>query len=220
MTTPPEIVPAQSPRQKQPAALTIIGLLIALGIPEAVVVFLRHGLLRSEIIFWTLTLVVFLYVLFVEKRPLSSIGLRKPTLGTFGWAILAAVVSVLGMGLIYGVVFPFLHLQPNTSAMAQLLALPFGARLLLVLRAAVFEELVYRGYAIERLTELTGSRLLAAVISLILFTIAHANFWGLAQLLIAGFGGLILTVLYLWRRDLACNMLSHFLTDGAGFLLR
>jgi uncharacterized protein len=219
MTAQPEASATPPVPQKPPAAVALVGLLIALGIPEAVVLFLPHGLARSETIFWALTALVLLYVLFVEKRPLSSIGFRKPRFSTFGWAIVAAVVSVLGIGLIYGVVFRMLHLQPNTAAMTRLLALPWGIRLLLVLRAAIFEEIVYRGYAIERLTELTGNRTLAAVIALILFTVAHAQYWGFAQLLIAGFGGLVLTILYLWRRDLACNMLAHFLTDGSGFLL-
>ncbi|MCI0365378.1 MAG: hypothetical protein L0219_16035 [Phycisphaerales bacterium] len=31
--------------------------------------------------------------------------------------------------------------------------------------------------------------------------------------------GLVLTALYLLRRDLASNMLAHGLTDGVGFLL-
>jgi hypothetical protein len=36
---------------------------------------------------------------------------------------------------------------------------------------------------------------------------------------VAGFGGAILTGLYLLRRDLGSNMIAHFLTDGVGFLL-
>ena len=86
-------------------------------------------------------------------------------------------------------------------------------------RAAVFEELFYRGFAIERLADLTGRRWFAALISLGMFTFAHLGYWGWTHLIIAGFGGLVLTALYLMRRDLASNMIAHWLTDGVGFFL-
>jgi hypothetical protein len=40
-----------------------------------------------------------------------------------------------------------------------------------------------------------------------------------SQLIVVGFGAVILTELYLLRHDLASNMLAHFLTDFIGFLL-
>jgi hypothetical protein len=86
-------------------------------------------------------------------------------------------------------------------------------------RAAVHEELFYRGFAIERLAEITGLLWLAGLISVVAFTYAHLSYWGWAHLIVAGYGGLVLTVMYLWRRDLASNMIAHFLTDAVGFLL-
>jgi membrane protease YdiL (CAAX protease family) len=83
----------------------------------------------------------------------------------------------------------------------------------------VFEEIFYRGFVIERLNELTRLRWLAALISLTAFTLAHLNGWGWAHLMIAGFGGMVLTALYVFRRDLASSVLAHFLTDAGGFLL-
>jgi len=42
-----------------------------------------------------------------------------------------------------------------------------------------------------------------------------------AQLVVAGYGGAILTALYLWRRrKLSANIVAHWIGDGAGFLLR
>jgi membrane protease YdiL (CAAX protease family) len=87
-----------------------------------------------------------------------------------------------------------------------------------VLRAAVFEEICYRGYPIERLSELIGSKWLAGILAVLVFTLAHAGYWGWDQLIIPAFGGIVLTVLYLWRRDLGSNMIAHFVADGAGFL--
>jgi membrane protease YdiL (CAAX protease family) len=38
-------------------------------------------------------------------------------------------------------------------------------------------------------------------------------------MVVVGFGAVILGLLYLWRRDLICNMIAHFLVDLAGFLV-
>ena len=38
-------------------------------------------------------------------------------------------------------------------------------------------------------------------------------------LLVAGFGGGLLTALYMARKDLSANMLAHPLTDGVGLIL-
>jgi len=117
------------------------------------------------------------------------------------------------------VVFPLLHLAMNASALSQMASLPIWLNVLIAARAAVFEEVFYRGFAIERLTALTHIRWLAALISLAAFTYAHQNTWGWTHLIAAGFGGLVLTALYLRRRYLASNMIAHFLTDVVTSLL-
>jgi membrane protease YdiL (CAAX protease family) len=87
-----------------------------------------------------------------------------------------------------------------------------------IVRAATFEEIYFRGFAIERLTEMVGSRPVAAAISLVTFSAEHVSYWGWAHLVVASFGGAVLTGLYLWRRDLGANMIAHLLTDAVGFL--
>lgn len=125
-----------------------------------------------------------------------------------------------GMASIYLVIFPALGLSPNEAGTAAVKALPFWFRVCIIVRAAVFEEMFFRGFMIERLTEITcGRRLSAAAISCALFTWLHLGYWGWAHLMVAGFGGVVLTALYLWRRDLTANIIAHLLTDAVGFLL-
>lgn len=172
-----------------------------------------------ELPWWILVAVMLVYVVFVERMPLASIGLKKPTWMSLVWGIVAGLTLFAGAGLIYAIVFPALHLELDQKAAAGIVETPFVYRLALVTRAAVAEEILYRGYPIERIKELTGSPVLAAVISWGMFTYAHLGYWGWAQLLIAGFGGLVLTIMYLWRRDLASNMIAHFISDAISFLL-
>jgi membrane protease YdiL (CAAX protease family) len=215
----------QATRSNTRRAQIVVGLLLSLGgakLPlgawgERLGVF--GPLLGREALWWVLVVVLLLYVLLVERQPLSSIGFRR-----FGvWGVLIAIstgiLMVVGIVLIFTVVFPALHLQMNTGLMNRLLATPFWYRFLLVTRAAVAEESLFRGYAIERLEELTASRSLAGCVSWAVFTIAHLGAWGWAHLIVAGFAGVLLTVLYLWRRNLWLNMIAHWIADGAGFLV-
>jgi membrane protease YdiL (CAAX protease family) len=72
------------------------------------------------------------------------------------------------------------------------------------------EELLYRGYAIERLSMLTGTRWLAAAISIAAFGLAHIPAWGTGFALAADLPfGIVMTLFYLWRRDLLANILAH-----------
>lgn len=209
-------------RQSLARSLGAAALLVILSLP--IPGWLVHGESVSaqgwrEVVFWALTLVLLAYVLLVERRPLSSIGLKRANWKTAVFGVLGALVMVGGMAFIYMVIYPALGLSPRESAMAAVTALPFWLRALIILRAAVFEEMYFRGFAIERMTEILGSRWGAAAISFVAFTAEHLGYWGWAHLMIAGFGGAILTGLYLWRRDLGANMIAHLLTDAIGFLL-
>ena len=111
-----------------------------------------------ELVFWALTLVLLAYILLVECGPLSSIGLKRPNWKTAAFGALGALVMVGGMAFIYMVIYPALGLSANKPGMAAVTALPFWLRVMIVVRAAVFEEMYFRGFAIERLTDILGSR--------------------------------------------------------------
>jgi membrane protease YdiL (CAAX protease family) len=87
-----------------------------------------------------------------------------------------------------------------------------GVTTLAVVRAGISEEVLYRGYAIERLQAITGSKWVAAGVSLVLFAGFHFR-QGWAGMLLALVLGAVLTAFYLWKRDLLANMVGHFLVD-------
>lgn len=201
-----------------------LGLASAFGLPELHLGrFLAPGqdLLSKgvgELIFWLIGLAIVGYVIAVERRPVSSIGLRQPDWKTFVYGLLGAIVMFASVILSFSLIFPLLGLKMNQQAMEQITSTPLWFQTLIFLRAGVVEEILYRGYAIERLQELTGSKWIAALLSIVIFTWAHLAGWGGAQLIVVALGTIILALLYLWRRDLICNMLAHFLVDLAGFL--
>ena len=202
----------------------LIGLVIALGLPFAHLGDLGKKysglgpLWGGEAVWWGLFVVVLLYVLLVERRSLSSLHFVRPRVMDLVAGAIAAIVVIVGIGVMFNFVLPALHLTV-TQRLSALMSAPFLFRVLLVTRAAFVEETLFRGYGFERITELTGSAGLAAIVTFALFTLAHYSGGGWGQVLIAAWGGFVITALYVWRRNLWANILCHWLTDAAGFLL-
>lgn len=89
--------------------------------------------------------------------------------------------------------------------------------------AAFGEEMVYRGYLLNRLGDLTGFTTLGWAISLLavaaFFGMVHA-YQGASGILLAGFSGLVQGLAYLaTKRNLWVSIICHGVTDTAGFIL-
>lgn len=144
-----------------------------------------------------------------ERLPLSSIGIRFDRLGrSLGWGVLLAALSIVAAVVCLAVYSAIGVSYGEGEGISR--ALPVTA--LVVVRAGIAEEVFYRGFAIERLQSLTGSKWIAAAISLVLFAAFHFR-QGLAGVVLAFALGAVLTGFYLWKRDLIANMAGHFLVD-------
>lgn len=166
------------------------------------------------IIHWFNLAALIAIVVFGERRSLASIGLRPIRWWTIPAGLLAGVVITL----LSGALVSALRLSPDVQFVSYLQSLPFVTRLLLVLTAGVFEETLYRGYALERLTMIWGNKWAAAVVTVAFFTFAHLPVVGIAHLLPVGIVSVLVTLLYLWRRDLILNIAAHATIDAIGLL--
>jgi uncharacterized protein len=88
----------------------------------------------------------------------------------------------------------------------------------LVLVVAVAEEIIFRGYLILRLTNVTGSTTAAVVLSSLIFALGH-GYEGTAGVVTVGFLGLVFAVVYVWRRSLVAPIVMHFLQDFVTIIL-
>lgn len=111
----------------------------------------------------------FLLVVYQEKRKLSTIGLSTTHFFKNVY---------LGWGL--GALFAFEGLITNAIKYRGLLFIPMGlsildlTRMLLIsLMTAFSEEVVFRGYIMNRLNEISKNELVSNLISAILFSIIH-----------------------------------------------
>lgn len=205
--------------------LALIGIVLALGLPMLGLGRLIApgdsigAALVREAVWLGLGALVILWVLLVERRPLASIGIRRPTWGTLGWGLAGMVALMASVMLSLAVILPALGLSQNMTRTGAIASLPLWLMTATLVRAGVVEEILYRGYPIERIEEMTGSIWLAALIPGAVFILAHLASWGGAQLIIVGLGTVFMTALYVWRRDLICVMIAHAATDLVGFML-
>lgn len=188
----------------------LIGLIVFLSIPFLLQLMPLTYML-AELGFWLLLLVMILWIYFVEKRTITSIGWGKLTAKTvFGGLGLGLVLFIL-FG-ISNVVIQKLGLELNQEIAKMISSKSIPVLFLLVLRAAVVEEVLYRAYAFERINELTKSKWVAGLVPLIMFMLVHLS-WGIGHLLFIFIAGGLLTLMYVSKRNLALNIIAHFTVD-------
>ena len=214
---------ADPPRSPAPAA-TLVGLGLALLLPLLSNLVLprlagaapSRALIATGIaIHWITFALLLVIVRRWERQPSASIGWRAPRAATVPLGIAAGILIVIAAGFLTRA----LNLQSDVKFVTFLQSLPLAWRVILVITAGVFEETAFRGYALERLAPYVGGRWAAAALTLVLFALAHASAVGTAHLPpILIVGGLV-TLLYLWRRDLLLNMIAHSTIDAIGLIV-
>jgi membrane protease YdiL (CAAX protease family) len=173
----------------------------------------------EQLAMWVLLAAVLYIVLALEGRPLASIGLRP-----FHWTSLASGLALAAV--LMRVVAPIgswmigrLRLAGFETGLAAFATLPLWLKLVAVLAGGVVEETLFRGFAIERIAEASGSYLLAAALTLVFFALLHLPMWGWGPVLSFSISGAVLTAFYIWRQDLLANMVAHTIVDAVGLIV-
>src|SRR6266550_1010789 len=195
---------------------TWLGLFVSLFamvvIRQAFVFFVPEITFAAAIVKETLIWASAVALLVILRRG-EGLSFRSIGLGTCRWwksiawgFVIAVISAAVALGLAH------LTSYGNGPGSAAFEKLPLWLITAIVFRAGVVEELFYRGYAIERLRVIGLGRFWSVAIPLVIFSLGHWS-GGAANILIAFAAGLILTGFYLWRRDLAANMIGHGLVD-------
>jgi uncharacterized protein len=111
-----------------------------------------------------------------------------------------------------------LQLGSFDTTFVKLSPLPTWYLVITVLVVASAEELLYRAYAVERLAMMSGSRGTAGAISVLAFGLAHVPLWGWGPALTMFVSGAMMTLVYLWRRDIVALIIAHVATDLYGIV--
>jgi uncharacterized protein len=202
---------------------TVVGLFVALLGPYILLAAKRalgtdFSAFWQNVAIWSIFVATISIVLFREHRPISSIGLRPLRLQSLGIGVVA--------GFLISLVFPTMQLllqkfglEGYEKGLALFYTLPLWRRVFAVITAGVVEETLYRGYGIERVTELTRNRWLGALIPLVLFTLAHSFAWAPSHMITVAVAGALFTMLYLWQRDILLCIVAHTTSNAIGFVI-
>jgi uncharacterized protein len=150
-------------------------------------------------------------------EPREAFGVRRVRASSLGWGLVCFLASAILSAL---TIFAFVRLgiTQDRATLTSLASRPVPIIILLAAMAAIAEEIIFRSVLITELEAATGMRWLAGLVSLVVFAAAHAGGWGPWQVIFAAVPGLVLTLFFLWKRDLWICILAHFLTDALGLL--
>ena len=199
---------------------TLVGLFIALfSLPIFTAVYRaiageNHSnwqVLGKELAIFVLVGVLLWLVKDWEHLPMSSIGFgtARPRSSILRGLWLGLILLAVTVGLYLAMRAAGVHLGEDRAG-------AFRPSLWIVtvsmLRAGIAEEIFYRGYAIERLQSLTGSKVVAGLLPLTVFAASHYR-QGLGGVLAVFVLGGVLTAFYMRFRDLLANITAHFVAD-------
>ena len=163
---------------------------------------------------WIVVIFLLLIIFFWEKKPLNSIGIKKITKMDVIWGFVVLIIQVLSNVVIERLVI-LLHLVSQSSETVHVLMLPYSLKIFLVLTAGITEEIIFRGYLIERINLLSGRLVFSAIISYFVFVIFHIPFWGFGGAIQIAVWTIPITILYVRRRNLTTCIFIHLIYDGA-----
>ncbi len=222
-----------SSQPRPQTVLGILGVLIALSAPlvQALLApwFKTFGFpldrLVSLGVFWIAVLLALGIAHFAEGYPLSAFGfqLTQKTLRTrlIEWILTTVATMVIGSIIIFFSTYVRKLLTDMPAPSLELVKLlPMWVLVPAWITGSFTEEVLFRSYSIERLTELTGRRWLASLITVVAFTALHLFGWDWIHVLTVVLpASIMLTLFYLWRRNLALNVMIHAIMNAPLLLL-
>ncbi len=170
--------------------------------------------LRTVAVEWTLTAVLAAFAFGAQRLRPAFFGIKMFSLRDAFRMLGVLTVMYLLVGVVSRVVA-----HPKFDP-KQLAAIPVGVRLILPITAGVCEEFAFRGFAIEEIGLLTGSRWLGAAVSVVFFGLGHVGTYGFSTAVFIPMTlGAAITFLYMWRGNLPLCMLMHTIIDSLSLVL-
>jgi membrane protease YdiL (CAAX protease family) len=163
---------------------------------------------------WIAAIVLLILIKYGEGRPFTSVGFSPITIKEGLLAIGIGIVLSISVPLLTLLASQLLPSATDGSILDATVQNSWQMLLLGVLTAGITEEIIFRGYLIERLDELTGRPFIAVGVSVLAFTLPHIL--NLNNTHVVGVVlplGLILSWLYLSKRNIIFNMIVHIVID-------
>lgn len=154
----------------------------------------------------------------VERAPLTSIG-AGPFRWRHVWEGVGAFALAVGASAASGKALTAVGLPTARTLQPVLRRYRGSTRAALFITGTVLEEIVYRGYVMDRLIQLTGRPWIAGLIDWLAFSGAHLKFFGPGPTLDVGPLSATLISLYARERTLWPVVVLHGLNDALAFIV-
>ena len=152
-------------------------------------------------------------LVFIEKEPLSSLGSFKLDLRTTRIILLQLLICIVVNFIVLNII-NILKYTPKPEPMYEKIQqFPVWGKILLATWAGISEEVSFRGYAVTRLTQLTGSKAIALIAPILLFGLGHGANGSVFHIAYAMIIGIIFLIFYVKTKNLMANIISHSVFD-------
>lgn len=172
---------------------------------------------------WAIVGLIICFILFLEKNKLSSLNIKKINSDSFSLGM-----ALGGLSMIYIVIHklflaPFLtfrheaavsNINSGIDSVGPEFIFVFG--IFNVMTAGVAEEIIYRGYATERLLMLKSSKVIVFLLPLIAFVLMHYR-KGFEHMILVLIVGALFQLFYLKYRNLTITIIGHLLIDSLAY---
>ncbi|MBK9125920.1 MAG: CPBP family intramembrane metalloprotease [Chloroflexi bacterium] len=204
-------------------SMIIAGILLALAAPQIAgfldsyfkVWFDYNGkVFAGALSFWAIAAVIFVMVRVTEaqswREVWSSMGFRRVKLRTSLVVLILSFVTLFVVNLLFYLLSTHVFREDVSFARNRLQALPVGMVILLYLTGVFVEEILYRGYALQRMFQLTGSWTLAGVVSGALFVAFHIPAYPPAHILgVVLPATIVVTLVYIRLQNISYTVMMH-----------
>ncbi len=156
------------------------------------------------------------FFLWRNGEPFANIGWKfdgmkkEAVLGAGLFLPLMVCVSLIEKG------FQYIGMSSHMNDLPKFLAFKGPVEILLlcvlIIVVAIAEETIFRGYLMLRFNRLTGSLSASVIMSSILFSLGH-GYEGFATMVTICISGMIVALIYVWRKSLVAPMVIHLLID-------
>jgi uncharacterized protein len=193
--------------------LTLAGIVLALSAPFITGVlngyfkiwFDNNGrVLAGLVSFWVIVGIVLL----LARLDGQGIGFKRVKLRETLIVLIIGFITLFCLNVAYVILARTIF--PTEVRTSPVLTLPLPLVILAYLTGVFAEEILYRGYALERLQQITGNWWISGGITGALFVGFHIPAYPMAH--IVGYvapAAVVLTLIYIWKRNLSYTVMFH-----------
>jgi len=172
---------------------------------------------------WTFVIIIICFILFGERNKLSSLNIKELNSESFSLGMALGGVSMIYIVIHKLFLVPYFDFgsgttfQGNDSGINSVgpeFIFVFG--IFNVITAGFAEEIIYRGYATERLLMLKVNKVIVFLLPLLALVLMHYR-KGFEHMIAVFIVGILFQLFYLKYRNLTITIIAHLLIDSLAY---